>query len=203
MPPLQPQVIGKPKLLLVEGPDDQYFFEKLRALHAISDLQIVPYRGITNLRPFLRALRATPGFGQLLSLGIVRDSDQQPSDTLRSVQHSLSDANLPVPQQIVLPQRGSPQVSILLLPDDHRSGMLETLCLDAVAGDPVMSCLLQYINCAKTAGMQIRNEDKALVQAFLATRPEPGLLLGQAAQRNYFPLTHPCFDHVKQFLMLL
>jgi hypothetical protein len=83
-------------------------------------------------------------------------------------------------------------------------GMLETLCLQAVSSDPVMPCIDQYLQCVRDlAGTEPSNPSKAYLHTFLASRPEPGLLLGQAAHRNYLPWDSPAFNDVKQFIQTL
>jgi hypothetical protein len=44
---------------------------------------------------------------------------------------------------------------------------------------------------------------KAKLHAFLASRPKPDLLLGQAAHTGYLPWDSSAFDLLKQFLQAL
>jgi hypothetical protein len=82
--------------------------------------------------------------------------------------------------------------------------MLETLLLETVADDPVMPCLEAYFECVEQhTGSQPGNRFKARVQAFLASRSRPGLLLGQAASAGYWRLESRVLDHVKHFLRTL
>jgi hypothetical protein len=82
--------------------------------------------------------------------------------------------------------------------------MLETLLLETVADDPVMPCLEAYFECVEQhTGSQPGNRFKARVQAFLASRSRPGLLLGQAASAGYWRLESQALVHVKHFLQAL
>ena len=81
--------------------------------------------------------------------------------------------------------------------------MLETLCLAAVTGDPVMPCVETYLECVQQyAAAPPRNLAKAKVQAFLASRDRPGQLR-EAARRGYWPWDDPTFAPMKQFLQAL
>lgn len=195
--------IVKSKLLIVEGPSDKMFFDKLLSRTDIAEVQVEHYGGTAQLGSFLRALTATPGFRQVTSLGLVRDADDNPQGAFDSLRNSLESAKLPIPSQPMTIQLGTPQVAALILPDHTRPGMLETLCIEAVANDPAASCVEAYLDCIVRSGITINNRPKAFIQAFLASRPEAGLLLGQAAQRNYFPWESSAFDHIREFLQQL
>jgi hypothetical protein len=79
--------------------------------------------------------------------------------------------------------------------------MLESLCLDAVAEDPCLPCVDQFFDCIQACGAALpANMAKARLQTFLASRPEPGLLLGQASQKGYWPWDRPAMQPLLQFL---
>jgi hypothetical protein len=80
-------------------------------------------------------------------------------------------------------------------------GMLEDLCLRAIAQDPAMLCVEQYFECLQQAGLSLPdNMSKAKVQAFLASRRKAGLRLGEAAEKGYWPWDAEAFGRVKDFL---
>ncbi len=88
--------------------------------------------------------------------------------------------------------------------------MLEDLCLAAVTKDPstrsAMHCVDDYFKClGEQAGIshKINALPKARIHAFLASRPDPELRLGEAAQRGYFPLDSPVFKPVIDYLTQL
>ena len=82
--------------------------------------------------------------------------------------------------------------------------MLETLCLQAVSGDPAMPCVRQYFECLQGKGVSLpRNLPKARLHTFLSSRETPDLLLGQAAREGYFLWDNPAFDQLKEFLRAL
>ncbi|MCC6446839.1 MAG: hypothetical protein IT210_25730 [Armatimonadetes bacterium] len=78
--------------------------------------------------------------------------------------------------------------------------MLETLCLRAVADDPVMPCIERYFECIQEKASLPANLAKARVHSFLSSRPKPDLLVGQAAWSGYWPWDSPAFDPLRRFL---
>jgi len=64
-----------------------------------------------------------------------------------------------------------------------------------------MPCVDRFFHCLTDEGCpQPQNTSKARVQAFLASRERPGLLLGQAAAKGYWPWDSEAFEEVKDFL---
>lgn len=164
--------------------------------------QVHDFRGKDQLPSFLKALKAAPDFAKVKSLGIVRDADDD-HDPFQSVCTALTNAGLPTPKLPGVFVEENLRIGVFILPDNKTAGMLETLCLRSVADDPVMPCIEEYFECIQE---QLPSEElpkameKAKVQAFLASRDESELLLGQAAHRGHWPWEHPVFDQVKQFL---
>ncbi len=192
------------KLLLVEGKDEQQFFSALFQRASLGGIQVVPLEGKSSLTRKLEAIKATPGFDQVVSLGLIRDGDDDPPTAFQSVRSSLRAVRLPVPNTLGVPLGSNPRVSVMILPDGTRQGMLEDLCLDSVLGEPVMQCVNQYFACVREqAGMLPRLLAKAKVHTFLASRPEPGKRLGEAAAIGYWPLGHSAFTGITHFLRSL
>jgi hypothetical protein len=193
------------KVLVVEGSDAFGFFKALlRHLDLLTEVEIRNFGGVDNLAKYLGTLVATSGFTSVTSLGIVRDAEANAAFAFQSVCGSLRQANLNVPQQPMATAEGSPQVSVFILPDCVNSGMLETLCLQAVNNDPAMPCVGGYFACLERQGIvPPDNKPKAQLHTFLASRPKPDLLLGQAAHAGYLQLDNPAFEQLKQFLHAL
>ncbi len=146
----QPKAITHTKQLLVEGRDAVAFFGALLKHLGLSEVQIQNFGGISELRPFLKALRNEPGFwGKVSSLGVIRDAENNPQGAFQSVRDSLLAANLPAPAETIVSTGAAPQVSALILPDAVTPGMLESLCLAAVENDPAIQCVDEYFNCLK------------------------------------------------------
>jgi hypothetical protein len=197
-----PKTITGPRQLLVEGRSPELFFEAMFPAIGLTNIQLQNFGGIGDLSRFLRLIRNDPGFGTLvLAIGIIRDAEANASSAHQSVCSALNSAGLPEPIQPFVSVAGPPRVSIFCFPDCASPGMLEDLCLQAVIKDSAIPCVNDFFDCLKRQGTAIPTPlAKARLQAFLASRPRPGLLLGQAAADNYFPWQDPAFDHLKHFL---
>lgn len=203
--PAKPIEISKSKLLLVEGEDEKRFFGALiTRLGLQGRIQIIPYEGKTNLNPFLKALANMPGFNKVISIGVERDSDDDPKATFRSVCDALNHAKLPVPKYPMTFVNNNPRTGVIILPDEKEDGALETVCLKSVEDDAAMPCVSKYFECLNNGNVHLprnkREVAKAKVQVFLASRPKPGKRLGEAAEAGYWPWDDDAFAKVKSFL---
>jgi hypothetical protein len=200
-----PLKLQKRKLLLVEGRDEEEFFNGLLRSMEIDDIQIIPVGGKNQFSNNLKGLIKDSDFSAIISMGIVRDADDDPKATLQSIGDALKQAGLPVPQRVMTKakQNGSPDVIIMILPNANKRGALEDLCLAAVKEDKASTCVERYLSCLKKkniAGPKQKWLNKARVRVFLSSKEEPTLSLGIAAQRGYWPFDHNVFDDVKKFL---
>jgi|SRR5713101_4976462 len=203
MPALAPSPFDQPRQLLVEGRSPERFFLALLSSMKLTGVQVQNYGGIGDLAAFLRTMQRDPNFtNQVAWLGIVRDAETSPAAVaFQSVCSILQNCGFPVPKQLITVEAGTPSVSVFILPDCVKPGMLEDLCLDAVANDPALVCVDEYTSCLQRQGVSVpTNVAKMRLQTFLASRDTPGLLLGEAADKGYFPWTHSAFDEIKRFL---
>ncbi len=197
--------IEKEKLLIVEGIDEKRLFAKLLSYLQIASIQIFPIGGKDAIHRNLPALKKASKFLEVLSLGIVRDADTNPSGAFQSVCGALKKAGLPVPDRQIIPTKSIPRVSVIILPKPDFPGALEDICLCAVKEDPAIPCVEEYFQCLAGKGIVIpeNNISKAKVHTFLSSKEDPEKRLGEAAEAGYWPLEHPAFDLVKQFLQSL
>ena len=198
--------ITEPKILAVEGKDEQNFFRAFIKSLSLGKIQVMDIAGKTQFKDRLGALTSTPGFPQVESLGVVRDADDNPIGAFQSVCASLENAKLPVPDRPWHFQTGTHKVIVMIMPDGTSDGMIEDLCLKAVQSDIAMPCVREYIECLQREGVTISNPrvlSKARVQTFLASKPETGISLGIAALKGYWPLSDQTFDQVRQVLQNL
>lgn len=196
-----PGSIEERHLLIVEGIDDALFFEAFVRHMNLSALEIWPIGGKANLKRNLGVLRKLSGFAGVISLGIVRDADDNPSGAFESVCQALRESELPVPQSPGLRSAEIPVTRVMILPDSQSPGNLESLCLRAIADDPALICVDGYFECLCDLGILSREKDKARAHAYLASRERPDRRLGESALANYWPLDHLAFDDLKQFLL--
>lgn len=198
--------IKQPKLLVVEGNDDARLFKALLRHIGVSGIQVVDAGGKDNIRQTLRVITQSPDFSKVSSIGVVRDADANADSALQSVQDALRDANLPLPDKPLSLAEGAIRVAVLIAPYDKPSGAIEDVCLESVAGDAAMGCAQDYLNCIKDSvaeSEQPNNLRKARLQAFLASRKQPGKRLGEAAEAGYWDFDHIAFEPFKRLLGML
>ena len=207
MPDASKVTIEQPKQVLVEGMDDSRVFTKLAEDMGMPDVQIQRYDGYQKLRPFLKNFIALSGFGLVRSLAVVADANSSRIDREKSIRDALSDRNLPSPPgPLQVSSDSNLQVAYLVLPHDRDCGMIEDICLDSVSTDPAIQCVDQYFECIGQAGLPGPKDtwmSKARVYAFLASREDPSLRLGEAAQRGTWPLESDAFRPLRELLNLL
>jgi len=196
--------IQKPHVLVVEGLEENRFFKVLLNHLNLQNIQIMPIGGKQKLRENLKALALSSDFSKVISLGVVRDADANPTSAFQSVRDALQDAGLPTPEHPLLPAGDKPRVCVLVLPGGDNPGMLEDLCLKASEQDPAMHCVEQYFECLQKAGLSLPdNMSKAKIQVFLASRPKAGLRLGEAAEAGYWSWDTEAFEQVRNFLQIV
>jgi len=197
--------LHKKKLLLVEGRDEEEFFNGLLKLMEINEIQVIPVGGKDKFSNNIKALINDADFYDIVSLGIARDADDDPKAALQSIGDALKRVNLSVPKKVMtkVKRNGSPDVIVMILPGANKRGALEDLCLASVNNDSASICVERYLTCLKeqnVAGPKQKWLNKARVRVFLSAQEEPTLSLGIAAQRGYWPLDHCVFDEVRTFL---
>jgi len=198
-----PIKITESRLLVAEGKDEELFFEALIKNIGLQGVQVLGRGGKTQISAFLPGLRDVPGFDNVERLGIIRDADNDAKAAFQSVRDALKAAGLPVPKDCLQTAGGGsdPRVTILILPGNSASGMLEDVCLKAVEDDPAMVCVEQYFDCLQEKDVTPPKPlSKARIHAFLSSRPKPDLRLGEAAQRDLLPWDSPAFHQIKGFL---
>ena len=201
----QPKEITSRVQLLVEGNDQRNFFEAFIKHLSLADIQIRNFGGVNELRAFLLALANAPGFREAVqSVGIVRDAETSAQAAFQSVQSSLENAGLPVPNQPERRAGSSPAVTVLILPGDNSPGMLETLLNETFANTPEEACINAFFDCVEALPtVSINNPDKARTYAYLTTKPNPHHSVGMAAKQSYWDLDHDVFSRVRQFIRAL
>lgn len=196
--------ITRPIVLAVEGRDMfGFFLELLRGLGLDQKVELRNFGGVGDLPVYLEALASLKRFETVVSIGIARDCEADPHAAFESVKSALGNAGLPQPRRVGELASGPPQTVVILLPDADSPGMLETLLWRSLANqaDPAAPCVEEFLDCIDVqTGAVAANLDKSRVHAFIASKPRPYLLLGQAVRAGYFPLAAPDFDPLKKIL---
>ncbi|MBM4431387.1 MAG: hypothetical protein FJ026_13745 [Chloroflexi bacterium] len=193
--------ITEKALLVVEGKDEELFFQALLQHLGLTGVEVRGSQGKTQLPDQLKALLSTSGFPEVLALAIVRDADGNACGAFQSVCSALAGAGLPVPSAELEWTGKNPQVAIMILPGDGQPGQLEDLCLRAVQNDLALPCVERYFDCLRENGISVlKDPSKATVQVFLASKPRAYLRVGEAAQGGYWPFDAPAFTRIREIV---
>ena len=155
---------------------------------------------------------SAPGFQNVRRLGVVSDAETS-DDPVRtaerafqSMRSALENAGLPVPArpaEFTDPDADRLAVAVLILPGGNREGMIETLLCETFAGTAVDRCIADFFRCVEESDEPIHRPDKARAHAYLATKPDPHVSVGVAAQKGYWNLDHAALEDVRGFLASL
>lgn len=203
--------IEQPCLLLVEGRDDFWFFQRIIERRGSEDIQVVQFYGRDRLGDFLTnvlvpRLRSSD---TVKVIGVVRDADEFYDRAFQSVGDSLRLAGLPVPSAPLTYAEGMLDdvtigVVAYVMPDNASQGELETLCLEAVREAAAMPCVSSFFECLDSIGHVPGKVDKARLGAFLSANPDdPNLRIGEAVAAGVIPWDSPAFASIHQFLDML
>jgi hypothetical protein len=201
----------EPHLVLAcEGRDDRAFLEVMVDSLQIQDRRIEEYRGKSELPRYLRGLRDSDLFDTVRAVGILRDADDSPDRAWLSVRDTLRRLSLPCPSRPGLFRAGpcgdderTRTIGVFIVPDGQSTGALEDLCLRAVASDPALVCAQEFLDCVQVhSGVVCPNQHvpKARLNAWLASRADPTLRLGQAIASGDIAPDSVAFGPIRQFL---
>ena len=182
-----------PRVLLVEGKDEQYVLPELLELAGIpwprghEPVFIEESDGVENL--LVREIITTElKIAGLEALGLVLDANGDVAGRWHRVRTVLGSirADFPStldPAGIVLEEPGQPRLGVWLMPDNIRAGMLETLLL-AASDEALRDHARLATATAKDLGAPFKDShrDKALLHAWLAWQDPPGQQLPLAVK---------------------
>jgi hypothetical protein len=216
--------ITTPGIILVEGRTGEMFLreliEKELKLQAQVEARTFGEKEASNLTLFLNAFATKSELRQRVErLGIIRDAESEGgAKAFGNVVGGLQAFNrqnpsfaLPVPDQLnsITNAAGArPQVSVFVLPDCGKPGMLETLCLDAVDeieqnAQPqtrLLPCVNEFFGCLDSRGRKPKNPTKARFAGFALAVDVIDPQLGRAAQKGAIPWQAKAFDSLKEFV---
>ena len=149
----------------------------------------------------------------LRAIGIARDWDTDPPDRreFKSVAKALKEANLPVPDEpeilVVGNFKGDAtrpiKIGVFMFPAKDKGGKLEHLCLRAFQDrDPAYDCVGEFFACVKKQRNREpsdKDKPKSEVQCLLASYI-PGLGIGSAANKDFWPWKSQVWDPLKAFI---
>jgi len=197
--------ITSKKIIAVEGPDDDNFFDALLRHMNITDFDIRFVGGKDEFKNKLPALKKTSGFFKadgspfITHLAVIRDENGD--NAFKSVANILRKEDFTPPKKHGLFSDANPKVGIFIMPGKKVEGtMLEDLCLKTVENHPAIKCVDEFASCASALENNPKNISKAKVQTFLAAQPEIVNSIGVGAQKGYWDFNSSTVNELKQFL---
>lgn len=224
----------KSRIVVVEGPEDRTFFGSLAEHLGITDhLYFVVCNGKDTLRTYLANILNDTNFTSIRHIGIICDNDFPDSRKGKAglqVLHDEIDAanqailgdfqgrrQLPKPSKPREAAGTKPKVSVLLLPDDDRDGMIENLVLKAIGKDDITGCVDAYFACLETdAHLSLREarEPRSRLSVYISGRIVDEKYATNDDSRRWFITqavdmkwweeedmwNKPAFDNAKAFL---
>ena len=200
--------IKKPKLLLVEGQDEENFFEEFLKHLKIPDIQVIESKGKEQLKAMFPGIVNIPGISKLKALALIQDADKNAKDTFKSLCSTLKKQDLTSPTRIGDFTKDKPKIGIFTMPDGKSPGSLETLFLSTVKSEPITTCVNSFMECIQNSNSNKynkppKNKDKAQTRAFLSAMEEDTYSLGVAAKKSYWPFDSDKLKPLSQFLQTL
>ncbi len=193
------------KIIAVEGPDDDNFFDALLRRMNIKDYDIRFVGGKDEFKNKLPALKNVSGFfdanGSPLVTHLVIIRDENGDNAFESVTNILKKEGFTTPKKHGLFSNGNPKIGIFIMPGTTVKGtMLEDLCLKTVEKNPEMKCVNEFASCVSAMEPKPKNMSKAKAQTFLAAQPEIANSVGVGAQKGYWNFESTVLEELKQFL---
>ena len=206
----KPETITHKKLLLAEGRDAELFLVWAgRHFRPEKDFQVMDFGGIQELSNFLMLLANDESYDKVETIVIARDAETNANAAVMSIQGSIErannekSANIPKPaKSFTYVQKASLKTAFMIFPGPgHREGRLEDLCLLTVEDDPLLECVDNYLECAKSKGEQHPRIHKNKLHCFLAGKKDyAGLPIGLASREKAWDFDHPTLKPFKKII---
>jgi hypothetical protein len=186
----------EPRVLLVEGKDEQFVLPELLEAAGIAwpkenrPLWIADYKGVEAiLKP--GAIEAELKASGMKSLGIVVDADIDADARWERVRQRLTQTYPDFPQRLdpdgVIHSADGINVGVWIMPDNVQAGMLETLLLAIRTGEPTVAAYsAEACTKARTLGAPFRevHRDKAELHTWMAWQDPPGQRMQDALKKK-------------------
>jgi len=119
--------------------------------------------------------------------------------------NNKNSANIPIPQESFTytnTQKSSMKVAFMIFPGPKlKKGTLEHLCLSTVEGDPLLECVDDYLECAKTKGERFPRAHKNKLYCFLSGKDDfIGSRIGLAFKAKVWPPDHLALEPFKRII---
>lgn len=208
--PQYKNTLQRRKLIIVEGPDDLYFFNYYLNFLGITNIEIryaCTKFGHLELSTYMKSLN---GFSLVESLGLACDANdhsaEQEFTRLRGEIEKIN-GNPPIsgmrfifPADIKSFSNSIPKIGVYIFPNNKDKGTLEDLFLLCINDKPEMKCVDSFMECIKDLGTTPKKYSKAKATAYLSSQKECQRGVGGAAREGLWPFNSAELNGVKQFL---
>ncbi len=210
--PLQERVADRSitgrKLILVEGPDDIWFFDALLAdLGApVDEVQVIDYEGKSSIGRTLGPLLLDPAVlgGGVTAIAIIQDADGDIARARKNISDACASVGLTGGSYggfSVSVSHPALSIGTFALPDGAANGDLDTLLFETLNGEPVSQHVEDY---AMAAGFSaVHDAGKRKTQAYLASQSPIARGAGMGASNGHFRIRHASVDQVRNFISAL
>lgn len=197
------------KLIIVEGSDDAYFFEKILEKMNFCDKEygIVVVGGTSNFKSVLSNVSKENSFiqNEIKSILIVQDADKSAEVAEKSLQKITKEIFGVTPKNKKFEKsKDGINIGIFILAHDEKVGALEDLCLEVVKNDNNYQFLEDYMKNTCAGNKNKEENKKRWLQAFLAVQSDPLCNgAGKAIKDDVFDINHQIFTPVCEMVKLL
>jgi hypothetical protein len=168
----EPSIVA-PVLLLCEGAGDAAFFRHVLDSYEITGFQVAfPPRdnpGFDGFAPYLSGMPIRRGYEDLKHIVIVADCDDNAAERFKKVIEVITVSNLTAPKEARRPSKGTPAVTVVLLPSNEEPGNLETLLLKTLKPHDKAACWDKYFECLKMDDLRPGVVSKKKAATIIAT----------------------------------
>lgn len=194
--------------MLVEGKDEEKFFETLFKEKGIQKIQVMESGGNIQFEKELSEIVKLPDFDKVSSLAVIQDADKNADAAFKRVCSVLQKNNLNPPNKPALFTSNALRVGVFIISGENNQGMLESLCLSTMESKGLKECIDSFMECVKktsssnedTGYKKPKNLHKARCRAFLAAMEDDTPSLGVAAQKGYWNFSSDKMKPLLDFL---
>jgi hypothetical protein len=190
-------------VVIVEGKDDGAFFDHLLTLIGADpgSVGVIATSGNSKLKSNLEALKRSRAFasGIVENIGVIQDSDVDPSSALAALHEALAAVDFPTPNHAAF-SAGIPRVGVFLLPSAASTGDLERVCLETIPEDARKVAATAFFDMADAEFGPFNHKTKRAAAIFLTLVHEDTKGVGNAFSQGVFDAEHPSLADLKAFL---
>lgn len=201
---------GKYGLVLCEGREDAHVLMRIAEAAELKQIKIQDYQGKDNLAAYLKMLVKSSDFisGRIQKILITRDADESYAAAREAANSCIRKiiTTEPISEGEWLTLNNGIAIAIWIAPGMGRSGMIESLCLEAAeqSKPDTFDCLLAYSNCLREKHqIELHEKERFAIWSIAAQGAALGrkrLPLLEVIQRINFDWSHSAFSEISRLM---